>query len=559
MSAPRPLAARIRSRLLTALGASAIAVLLIGFDPAWRVDAWFYDHFSRHLVHEADPAVVVIAIDEKSLAELGRWPWSRRVHARLIDRLGDIGVRGIGLNLLLSEPALYDPEGDALLARALERSGKVVLPVYAEEEYSNGPSVELLPIPEFSATAAALGHVDQSADSDGITRSMYLRAGLGSAHWPSLALALAQLDKPELAGDSSLPGEQLGELPEDGLVPHRWVRNNRVLMPYLDPPDGFPEASYADVLNGRIAEPMLRNRLILIGMTASGMGDGLVPPGRGARLSGVEYQANALNMLLQGKAISPLGLPARVALSLLLICLPLALLGLPGMRKLWQPLLLGIALALLLSLLLLHLAHAWFAPTAVLLVLLLGLLLWLLHALRHTYHRAQSDALTGLANRIRFNEALEQELRVARRSKQPLSLLLLDIDYFKQLNDSRGHAMGDRVLHALAATLQNRARRPRDLIARLGGDEFAVLLPETSAQAAAAIATTLHVDLANLPGKREGDLPMAARFTVSIGIHTSDSAEETVAEMMERTDSALYQAKQLGRNRSFTYGNDLAT
>ena len=115
---------------------------------------------------------------------------------------------------------------------------------------------------------------------------------------------------------------------------------------------------------------------------------------------------------------------------------------------------------------------------------------------------------------------------------------------------------GDEVLRTLSAILRGRARRPRDLVARLGGDQFAVLLPETTPQSAAAIATTIHVDLANL-ATRPTKPASVAPFTASIGIHTAQPGEEiTTEELFERADTALYQAKQQGRNRSFIYAGD---
>ncbi len=176
--------------------------------------------------------------------------------------------------------------------------------------------------------------------------------------------------------------------------------------------------------------------------------------------------------------------------------------------------------------------------------------------LRGTRQQAQSDLLTGLPNRLRFDEELGQALRQAQRSGQPLSLLLLDVDNFRRLNDSQGQHAGDEVLRILSTTLRGRARRPRDLVARLGGDQFAVLLPETTPQSAAAIATTIHVDLANL-ATRPSCPESAPPFTASIGIHTVRAGEETtVEEIFQRADNALYQAKQDGRNRSFSHTDD---
>lgn len=553
-NSPPPWIARFKARLLTGLAAASLVTLLILSGLTWRADTWFYDTVSHATSRPAGDRIVVVEIDPKSLAELGRWPWSRRTHAELIDRLNAAGVRGIGLDILLSDPALYDPEGDALLARALNRSGKVVLSVYAEAENHNGPTVELMPIPEFAASAAALGHVDMGQDADGMTRDAFLRAGVGSAHWPSLALALSQLGAPGVAATAPLPGLRNPE--PERIAPQRWVRDYQVRVPYADPADGFPSVSYADVLKERVAASKLRGRWILVGATAPTIGKSLLVPGRhatGSRLSTVDYQANVLNMLLRGDAIVALGLPAQLLLSIALVVAPLLLFGLRGLHRIWQPIAIAASLALLLSFLLLRFGHAWFPPMSALVVLGIGALSWLLHLLQRTRRQAQSDPLTGLPNRIRFDEELEQALRQAQRSGQPLSLLLLDVDYFRRLNDNLGQQAGDEVLRILSTILRGRARRPRDLVARLGSDQFAVLLPETTPQSAAAIATTIHVDLANLatrPACPESTPP----FTTSIGIHTARAGEETtVEEIFQRADNALYQAKQDGRNRSFSH------
>jgi diguanylate cyclase (GGDEF)-like protein len=290
------------------------------------------------------------------------------------------------------------------------------------------------------------------------------------------------------------------------------------------------------------------------------MGPEVKVPGHAASstISGADYQAAMLNMLVKDASITPMPEGWLVLLSMLIVALPLVLCGVRGLHRIWRPVALMMVVAGVLSVMLLRFAHLWFTPVPAVIVLALGALLWLYRLLRRTQRQAQSDSLTGLANRSRFDTALDQELRAARRTGQPLSLLVLDIDHFKQLNDSQGHAAGDAALKALARVLRSRARRPRDLVARLGGDEFAVLLPETTAQAAATIATTIHVDLANIGARPHGISASAAPpFTTSIGIHTHLAGDDLGPEdVFDRADAALYRAKQAGRNRSFSHTGD---
>ncbi len=552
MNAPSP-RRRLLQRALIGLGALAAVTVLVISGLAWRADAWAYDLLVGLRPQQVDNRIAVVAIDQKSLAELGRWPWSRRLHAQLLDRLAAAGARSVAFDLLLTEPVLYDPEGDALLAQSMGRYGRALLPVFAEPAELNAPATESLPIPELAAAAAGLGHADLPLDADGVARSMFLQAGMGDPHWPSLALAQYQLDQPAAAGQP-LPGLRS---PLPAASPYAWTRDYKVLVPYAASPNGFTHFSYVDVLKGRVPDSALRGRWILVGVTASGLGDSAGTPlnAAGSRLSGVEYQANALNMLAKHGAIVPLPQPLQWLLSALLVAPPL-LCGLLGRRRLWLATAGAALLAILLSALWLHLGHRWFSPMPALLVLLTGGLLLGVRLLRHTREQALSDPLTGLANRKHFDETLEQEIRIARRSLAPLSLLLVDVDYFKHLNDSLGHPAGDELLARLAKVLRGRARRPRDLVARLGGDEFALLLPETPAHAAAAIASAIHADVAALP-----DATTAAggpKASVSIGIHSAYVEHDTTANaVMGLADVALYRAKQSGRNRTATSAESL--
>ena len=333
MSTPAP-SPKWKSRLLTAVGAAALAILVTLSGVTAPFDAWVYDRLVLGAAPEADPRIVVVDIDQKSLAELGRWPWSRRTHAQLVDRLRVAGAKGIAFNILLSEPALFDPEGDALLARAIGQSGRVVLPVLAESVQLNGPSVELMPIPEFAASAASLGHAEMVLDDDGVARSVYLRAGLGSPHWPALALALLQLDQPPGTA-TELPGRRRVKTELPAASPFDWVRDHEVLVPFTSPPNAFRHVSYTDVLNQRIPMSLLRGNWVVVGVNATGMGPLARAPGQPptASMSGAEYQANLLNMLLKDAAITPMAEGWQAALAALVAGFPLLLSILPAFRR----------------------------------------------------------------------------------------------------------------------------------------------------------------------------------------------------------------------------------
>lgn len=158
---------------------------------------------------------------------------------------------------------------------------------------------------------------------------------------------------------------------------------------------------------------------------------------------------------------------------------------------------------------------------------------------------AHHDPLTGLANRLRFQEELERSFAEANRSGIPTALLLLDLDYFKEVNDSSGHAAGDALLVYLADELQSRSRKS-DLIARLGGDEFAVLMPATGQVGAESFAQALNDRLSERQF-RFGDREY--RISASIGIALMPWHGENVESLMANVDSAMYQAKKAGRGR----------
>ncbi len=160
--------------------------------------------------------------------------------------------------------------------------------------------------------------------------------------------------------------------------------------------------------------------------------------------------------------------------------------------------------------------------------------------------QAHVDYLTGVYNRRHFMERAEHELSRAHRYGKPLSMLMLDIDHFKQINDRYGHKVGDTVIKAVA-DLSHATFRDVDILGRLGGEEFAVLLPETNPAAALDAAERLRETIANARIPLTEGLPVT--FSVSIGVSSMGSAEDNIDVLLNRADKALYEAKDGGRNR----------
>ncbi|MEM7540477.1 MAG: GGDEF domain-containing protein [Pseudomonadota bacterium] len=158
------------------------------------------------------------------------------------------------------------------------------------------------------------------------------------------------------------------------------------------------------------------------------------------------------------------------------------------------------------------------------------------------------DGLTGIANRRRFDYTLEREWNRAARAQQPLALILVDIDHFKEYNDRYGHPGGDACLRQLATLLENSLRRGGDLAARYGGEEFAILLPDTNSGSAALVAEQIREKLENL-GITHDRTPRGV-LTASFGVSAmTPEASQSFDALLGDADRSLYRAKEMGRNR----------
>ncbi|MGS2744720.1 CHASE2 domain-containing protein [Halomonas sp. LS-001] len=243
-------------------------------------DNYLYDTWLSSKSSPPSQDVLIVEIDEPSLQWLGRWPWPREVHARLIEKLEAAGASAIVLDILLTEPS-REPEQDARLVQAMTSHGNVYLPLALLPERASGAPFRdtLMPAPALLEAARSIGHINISLDRDGVAREVVLRESRDGQDWPQLMASVAGIDT-------------------------RTLSKKPVRIPYRGWPNHYPSVSYYDVLENRLPDAFLEGRIVLVGMTALGMGDrynmsllsrDLMP--------GVEVHAHLLDALRDGNLI----------------------------------------------------------------------------------------------------------------------------------------------------------------------------------------------------------------------------------------------------------------
>ena len=372
-----------RERFLLTVLLLVLGMALTLSDGLKRWDLTLYDLFSTVSFQKPSDDVLIIAIDELSLREYGRWPWSRRIHAELINKLTRGGARAIGYDVIFSEANRNDPDDDRALAAALARSGRVILPVFHEKMVGGGSLQLTLPLPELTRAAAGLGHVDAQLDPDGIVRRTLLESTGGGKQYPALVLAMLQLsaEKPTAFGQA-INGRDREVVKK---IRQRYGEKP-VYVSFTGPPGHFPAISFSDYLQADYPAEAVAGKLVLVGVTALGLGDSLPTPvsGKSIPMPGIEYNANLLSGLLNNTLIVPAAMQWRLTLVAVLALLPMLLYSLLTPRQSLFVVVLLFFLTLAAGLFLLHRLHLWFPPTALLIVLALSYPLWIWRRLEET-------------------------------------------------------------------------------------------------------------------------------------------------------------------------------
>ncbi|HHO58843.1 MAG TPA: CHASE2 domain-containing protein [Thiotrichales bacterium] len=381
----------LTERLLLAAFLAGFASLFVYNDWLWRWDNLLYDAQLSFWKRPASEQIVIIAIDDASLSELGNWPWPRAIHARLLDHLTDNAQpAAIGLDIIFSEADRYRPDNDTALAGAISRSGLVVLPIYMTQKNPRSFPIEALPLPVLADNAAGLGHVHIDLSDDGIARHVFLYEGIGKPRWRHFSLALLEAAGRPLPPSDSLSRENSNAAAEPSMM--RWSREAPLLIPYAGPPGHFQRIAYSQVLAGKYPPGFFDHKFVLIGATAEGMGDVLPTPfsGHSRAMPGIEINANILDALLQGIHLRAVDKPVKLLITLLLVLLPLISFQFLKPRSALLALLLIIVSTIGATGLLLWFFQLWLSPATAILFQLSSYPLWswrrLEHAIRHLNH-----------------------------------------------------------------------------------------------------------------------------------------------------------------------------
>lgn len=344
-------------------------VLLIGisllsfFEVLERFDLVIYDKISNMQRFAPDSDVVIVAIDEESLQVLGRWPWSRSIHAELISQLAKIGSKVVAFDVLLAESDERDLAADEMLSAAIARHGDVILPVIPAVDANLQAPYIIKPLLFFSDNAT-LAHADVELDRDGVARRVFLHAGINVPKWPTIGLAMARKAKNIDGHDQPV---QL--IAEPVSTFDRWIRSDEAMIPYIGPSGSFRQISYAQLFYDESALASLKDKIVLVGMTAGGIGTRFATPVSSVNrqpMTGIEWHANVFEMLRHDRAIHPV---SNILASFVSVTWVLVMLIIAGLLKKPLPMLIFLAMftgGIFCISVSLRLLHVWIPPSAAL-------------------------------------------------------------------------------------------------------------------------------------------------------------------------------------------------
>ncbi|ATC26208.1 CHASE2 domain-containing protein [Caulobacter vibrioides] len=339
--------------------AASLVFAVFAVRPPSRIDNVLYDVLTRANAHPADDSILIVDIDDRSLARMGAWPWGRDTHARMVDQLTQAGAKTIVYDVLFSQPS-RDPAQDRALGEAIARSGRVYLPEFLIDGGEQAPPRVVGSISEIARGAAGVGLAHVRFDDDGVVRRMAPFEANGPSLKPDLMTVVHRATRPPGSPDVTRGNEQT------------------LLISFAGPPSIYRHASFASVLDGEVPRELIAGRTVFVGLTAPGLGPAFPTPVTpdAASMTGVQLQASVLDALRSGRMITPAGPWSRVGFSLTLLwLLMIGFMALPPRANLL--LTIGLCLVgLAYSAALFWLSHIWLSPITTVIGLQLVALIW---------------------------------------------------------------------------------------------------------------------------------------------------------------------------------------
>lgn len=539
--------------LLVAMGAS-----LSQYKSLQRLDLFLYDLIQPLQSTTISDQIVIITIDDTSINQLGRWPWSRQRHADLINRLTDMSPRAIGIDILFPDPENV-AHADEAFAKALERNNHTVLAVAPAQEMPNAPITELLPIPILATAAAALGHVDAEIDIDGLSRHFYLYGGLHDPHWPSLALAMIKI------ADNNYLNLDYSNSSNSPMTGTGWVRSHKALIPFSKVNDQPTRISYADILADRISPDAIRDKYVLIGASLTGVGDMISIPTNHShqRIPAVELIAQQLNGLIQNQLLNNVSEQEQLVLTIVLIILCVAGIYILPFRLGMITTLTAIFIVLACSIFLLVYQKLWFGPATALSMIIISWLLWSLwqHGVSERLtqklivqleDQSRHHIITGLPNHGMLKERLHK-LSLSSTDSSIAALFIVHINWPESATSMIGRAMSDSTLNTISERLKT-TLQTQSFIAHLSGDDFALLLTEQNDTKTIQHAVQKLLEHLQKPLNHFGeDIILAPNIGVSIW--PTDSRDST--DLLRKAYTAMFKSRMNADQAICIYSADI--
>lgn len=388
--------------------------------------------------------IVIVAIDEVSLNAIGRWPWTRAVHANLINQLSTQNSKAIALDIIFSEPEVGNPAADVLLAQSIEKAGNVILAELLESSYVGAPIKLTKPIDVLANQAIEIGRVHVPLDLDGMARSIYLWEGLGNDLQPHFSQVILKVANQLPSSFSVKPDPALLNSNESTFTKGMVLSHTLRRLNFLGAPGHFQRVSYVDVLRGDYPKLFFKDKIVLVGVTAAGLGDSLPTPVSALShpMPGVEFHANAIASI-RDEALVILA-PRWISAILCILSATLTLLFLPKYSP-FKALIWMISyyfIVMLLAISLPKLLHIWVPPAGALIAILLAYPIWSWRKLESA-HSYLDCALLNLQKDISTLGLLEVDLK-RYQSKDAMQTRITQVESTSQyLRDAQQKRIDD--------------------------------------------------------------------------------------------------------------------